>query len=90
MARKKTDSQRRNEAFLARQAGRKKDAPENEALEDKVSLKYLSDLSISYRRGWKSRTSRRKEIGNMELLVEWLLFVLGEDYPLAAAPASGG
>ena len=52
--------------------------------------KYFSDLGISHRTAWKSRTSRTKEIDNMELLVQWLLFVLGDDGPLESVPAPGG
>jgi hypothetical protein len=55
-------------------------------------LKFFSDLSISQRIGWKSRNSRTKEIDDMGLLAQWLLFVLGggEEGPLETAPASGG
>ena len=51
-----------------------------------VGVKYFSNFYISYRR----RILTRKEIDDMELVIEWLLFVLGEDAPLETAPASGG
>jgi len=31
-----------------------------------------------------------KEIDNMELVIQWLLLVCGEDDPIIAAPKAGG
>jgi hypothetical protein len=58
----------------------------------KTSMKYFSDFYISYRIGSLSMagTSRRKEIRNMELVIQWILFICGEDGPIIGAPASGG
>jgi len=34
--------------------------------------------------------AKTKEIDNMDLLIQWLLFVCGEDDPIIAEPQSGG
>ena len=36
------------------------------------------------------KQAETKEIDDMELLIEWILFVLGEDDPIIAEPQSGG
>ena len=50
--------------------------------------------SVSYphmeRRGHRRRALTRKETYAMELVLQWLLFICGDDDPIIAAPRSGG
>jgi hypothetical protein len=49
-------------------------------------MKYISDFYISYRR----RILTRKEIDNMEPVIQWVLFVCGESDPLGSEPLACG
>ena len=48
-------------------------------------MKYFSGFYISY---WR-RTLTRKETDNMELVIQWLLFILGERNSLGDIPPPG-
>jgi len=50
-----------------------------------VYVKYFSDFYISYRR----RILTRRETDNMELVIQLILIVCGEDGPIIAAPKAG-